>query len=207
VPAISTRFTESDAPGLATDSTFTVASIGATVDYRDIPRNPRAGGRYHLEMSRYADRDRSPAAHAFTRIDAELEQHLSAWKRQRVLTLRAFASSSWADAGDEVPFYLQPTLGGSRLLRGFVTDRFRDRTLVALQAEYGWDVSPFLNAVLFYETGTVAPRWREIDIHAFRRDYGIGFRFGSARTVAVRTDLALGSGEGPRITMRLNHAF
>ena len=207
VPVISSRFTGQDAPGLGVDSPFTTASIGATVDYRDVPQNPRGGGRYHVAVARYAGNRPDRAPHSFTRVDVELEQHLSAWKRQRVITLRAVASSAIADRGHEVPFYLQPTLGGSRLLRGFVTDRFRDRTLLALQAEYGWDVTPFLNAVAFYEAGTVAPAPRDLQFSNLRRTYGLGFRFGSARTVAFRTDVALGSGEGPRLTMRLNHAF
>jgi hypothetical protein len=204
-PAISTRFTTAHAPGLGVDGSFRTVSVATTVDYRDVPQNPRSGGRYHLAVARYADG--SPNRQSFTRIDAEAEQHLSAWKRQRVLTLRAIASSSIADPGNDVPFYLQPALGGSRLLRGFVTDRFRDRNLLAVQAEYGWDVTPFLNAVVFYEAGAVASRWTDIAANDFRRDYGLGFRFGSARTVAFRTDVALGSGEGTRITMRLNHAF
>jgi outer membrane protein assembly factor BamA len=207
VPAISSRFTEPDAPALRVDSPFTIASLGATADYRDVPQNPRGGGRYHVGIARYSDSRPQDANHSFTRVDVELEQHLSAWRRQRVITLRAVASSAIPDRGHEVPFYLQPTLGGSRLLRGFVTDRFRDRTLLALQAEYGWDVSPFLNAVAFYETGTVARDLSALQLSNFRRSYGLGFRFGSARTVAFRTDVALGSGEGPRLTMRLNHAF
>jgi hypothetical protein len=207
VPAISTRFIGSGAPGLAVDSAFTLAALGATVDYRDVPRNPRSGGRYHVAVSRYASSDRTAPRHSFTRVDVELEQHLSAWKRQRLVTLRAVAASTVADPGHDVPFYLQPTLGGSRLLRGFVTDRFRDRTMAVLQAEYGWDVTPFLNALAFYEAGTVAHAWKDIGRSQLRRDYGFGFRFGSARTVAFRTDVALGSGEGPRLTMRMNHAF
>ena len=154
IPAIGTRFTSADAPGLSGASTFTVASLDATVDYRDLPDNPRRGGRYQVGVERYTDG--ALGRHSFTRVNAELEQHLSAWKRQRLVTLRAVASASASDPGHEVPFYLQRTLGGSRLLRGFVTDRFRDRNLLALQAEYGWDVSPFLNAVLFYEAGAVA---------------------------------------------------
>jgi hypothetical protein len=203
VPAMGTRFTH--APGLGVGAAFTVASVDASIDYRDVPQNPRNGGRYQVGLERYADR--SLGQYSFTRINAEAEQHFSAWKRQRVLTVRAVASASTADTGQDVPFYLQRTLGGSRLLRGFVTDRFRDRNLLALQAEYGWDVSPFVNAVLFYETGAVAPRWQGLALSSFRRDYGIGFRFGSARTVAFRTDVALGSGEGTRLTMRFNHAF
>jgi outer membrane protein assembly factor BamA len=204
-PAVSTLFLPAQAPGVGTDTRFTIFSLGATVDYRRVPMNPRSGGRYHLDVSRYIDR--SATAHSFTRFDAEVEQHLSAWKRQRVLTLRAIASSLVADRGHIVPFYLQPTLGGSRLLRGFVTDRFRDRDLLALQVEYGWDVTPFVNAVVFYEAGTVAARWADIDVDRFEKDYGIGFRFGGSRTVAFRTDVALGSGEGTRFTVRMNHAF
>jgi outer membrane protein assembly factor BamA len=204
-PSIETRFTGDDAPGLDVPTRARTASLAATVDYRDVPMNPRSGGRYHLAVERVMDR---PAArHTFTRIDTELEQHLSFAKRQRVITLRALATATVADRGNEVPFYLQPTLGGSRLLRGFVTDRFRDLNIVALQAEYGWDLLPFLSAVAFAEAGAAAPRWQEIDGRQLRKDYGIGFRFGSARTVAFRTDVAFGSGEGTRLTMRFNHAF
>jgi outer membrane protein assembly factor BamA len=205
VPSIGTRFTSIDAPGLATDARFSVLSADATADYRDIPQNPRRGGRYHVGVERYSDR--TNRTQSFTRVDTEIEQHLSGWKRQRMVTLRAISSTTIADSGADVPFYLQRTLGGSRLLRGFVTDRFRDRALLVMQAEYGWDISPYLNAVLFYEAGAVAPRLGDISASDLRRDYGIGFRFGSARTVALRTDVALGSGEGARLTMRFNHAF
>jgi hypothetical protein len=179
--------------------------LSATVDYRDQPGNPRTGGRYQVALHRYAG---APAARAsFNRVDAELEQHLSAWKKQRMVTLRAIVSLSDADAGHDVPFYLQRTLGGSRLLRGFLHDRFRDRNLVVLQGEYGWDVMPFLGAVLFYEAGTVAERARDLELSRMRRDYGFGFRLGSARSVALRTDVAFGSGEGTRFIMRFSHAF
>ena len=204
-PAISTRFSADDTPALAESTTLRVLSLNATVDRRDVPGNPRRGGRYQLGVARYAD-----AAHgrySFTRVDAMVEQHLSAWKRQRVLTLRAISSGSFMGDGQDVPFYLQPSLGGSRLLRGFVTDRFRDRNLLALQAEYGFDLLPFVNAVAFYEAGTVAPRFGDLSLRNLRRDYGLGFRFGGARTVAIRTDVAFGSGEGTRLTMRFNHAF
>jgi outer membrane protein assembly factor BamA len=182
-----------------------VAGVAATVDTRDVPQNPRRGGRYHLAWERHADRalDRF----SFNRLNVEAEQHFSWWRRQRLITVRGIAVLTDPDAGNDVPFYLQPTLGGSRLLRGFVTDRFRDRNLLAIQAEYGWDVWPFLNAVVFYESGVVAPDWRRLSVGEMKRDYGIGFRLGSARIVAVRTDVAFGSGEGARIAMRFSHAF
>lgn len=205
VPGIFTRWADDSAPGLTSATTFSTVSASATVDWRDVPGNPRQGGRYQVRVERYSDRSQN--AHSFNRLNVELEQHLSWWRRQRMLTLRGIAVISEPDAGQEVPFYLQPTLGGSRWLRGFVTDRFRDRHMLALQAEYGWDLWPFLGAVLFYEAGTVEHEWRDLNLNNLKTDYGIGFRLGSARTIALRTDVALGSGEGTRIAMRFSHAF
>ena len=203
-PAISTRWI-SEAPGLDPAPTFRVLTLSAIADRRDIAGNPRRGGRYAVRLERHADR--SLNRYSFNRVSVELEQHFSWWRGQRLLTLRGIAVSSDPDRDSEVPIYLQPTLGGSQLLRGFVPDRFRDRNLLALQAEYAWDIWPFLNAVLFYETGQVARHWQDLRLNDVKRDYGIGFRFGSARTIALRTDVALGSGEGTRISMRFSHAF
>jgi hypothetical protein len=205
VPGILTRWTADGAPGLDSATTFSVVSVSATADWRDVPGNPRHGGRYHVRLERHSDR--SLKRHSFNRMNVELEQHLPWWRNQRMVTLRGMAVLSQPDSGHEVPFYLQPTLGGSHVLLGFVTDRFRDRNALALQAEYAWDIWPFLNAVLFYETVAVAHEWQEIAFKNLKRDYGIGFRFGSARTIALRTDVALGSGEGTRIAMRFSHAF
>ncbi|HXG86871.1 MAG TPA: BamA/TamA family outer membrane protein [Vicinamibacterales bacterium] len=185
-------------------TTYRRTHAAATIDYRDRPRNPRSGGRYHVALQRFAAADDARAS--FKRLDAELEQHLSAWKKQRLLTLSAVVSLSEADAGHDMPFYMQRTLGGSRLLRGFVHDRFRDRNLVVLQGEYGWDVTPFINAVLFYEAGTVAAQVRDLSLARVRDDYGLGFRLGSTGAVAFRTDLAFG-GDSTRFIMRLSHAF
>jgi outer membrane protein assembly factor BamA len=205
MPPLSSRFGPSDAIGFNSQTMLAAASLSMTVDYRDVPLNPRRGGRYQVAVNRYLDRVSN--RYSFTRIDAELEQHVSGWRRQRLVTLRAVGSTSIADPDHDVPFFMQQTLGGSTMLRGFVTDRFRDLNVLAVQAEYGWDILPFVNAVVFYEAGAVAPRWQDITLRTLKRDYGLGFRFGSARTVALRTDVAFGSGEGTRLTMRFNHAF
>jgi outer membrane protein assembly factor BamA len=202
-PGISARWPTT--PALHMPVTFTVMSAGASADFRDVPGNPRRGGRYALRLHRFADR--SAGRHSFNRVEVDLEHHVSWWRGQRLLTLRALAIATDPDSGHAVPFHLQPALGGSAWLRGFGNGRFRDNRVLALQAEYGWDIWPFLNAVLFYETGQVAPTWADLFTARFKRDYGFGFRFGSARTVAVRTDIAFGSGEGTRFSTRFSHAF
>ena len=203
--SISTRFDRRSAPGLGAPATFAVLSASAVVDWRDIPGNPRNGGRLQVSLDRHSDQ--SVNQYSFSSAALDVEQHFSWWRGQRVLSLRGRAAASTPDTGNDVPFYLQPTLGGNRMLRGFATDRFRDRSLVWAQAEYGWDLWPFLGAVLFYEGGAVAGEPAAFSFKDLKRDYGIGFRFGSARTIAVRTDVAFGSGEGTRIAMRFNHAF
>jgi hypothetical protein len=205
VPGIASRWTALEAPGLGTPTDFAVTSVSATADRRDVPGNPRRGGRYSIRLERHADR--SSNQFSFKKLDIELEEHFSWWRGERRLMLRTIAVLTAPDPGHDVPFYLQPTLGGSQYLRGFPTDRFRDRQMLLVQAEYGWDIWPFLGAVLFYETGNVAPDLRAMTWDHFRRDYGIGFRFGSARTIAVRSNVAFGSGEGTRFSMRFSHAF
>jgi outer membrane protein assembly factor BamA len=205
VPGIFTRWTTEEVPTLNAAATYAIASLSVTADRRDVSGNPRRGGHYSIRLDRHADRSHN--RYSFNRLNIDLEQHIPWWKNQRLLTLRGTAVFSQPDAGHRVPFYLEPTLGGSSLLRGFAPDRFRDRHLLALQAEYAYDIWPFLNAVLFYESGAVAHDWHQISLKDLKRDYGIGFRVGSARTVGVRTDVAFGSGEGTRITMRFSHAF
>ena len=203
--SISTQFDRRSAPGLGLPATFGVLSASAVLDWRDIPGNPRNGGRFQLSVDRHSDQ--SGHQYSFSSATLDVEQHFSWWRRQRVLSLRGRTAVAAPDTGNDVPFYLQPTLGGSRVLRGFATDRFRDRSLVWAQAEYGWDLWPFLGTVLFYEAGAVASEPAALGFKDLKRDYGIGFRIGSARTIAVRTDVAFGSGEGTRIAMRFSHAF
>jgi outer membrane translocation and assembly module TamA len=111
------------------------------------------------------------------------------------------------DEGHDVPFYLMPTLGGSRLMRGFEQERFRDRSYAIVQTEYSWGLSRTLGAVAFYERGAVGHRRQDLSWAGMRSDYGVGLRIGSPRFVVVRTDVAFGSGEGTRVVVRLNHLF
>ena len=104
------------------DHAFRVVSLSAAIDARDVPGNPRSGGRYAIAANRYSAAPQRP--YSFTQVDTEVEQHISFWKRQRVITLRAIASTAVTADGHAVPFYLQPTLGGSR-----AAARIRQRSL------------------------------------------------------------------------------
>jgi hypothetical protein len=87
------------------------------------------------------------------------------WSRNRYGTVRVrgLLVTSTTSGGDRVPFYLQPTLGGSdlngeRRLASFADYRFRDRNMLALQQSVEYSLWGPIGAFLQTEQGTVAPR-------------------------------------------------
>jgi hypothetical protein len=191
-------------PGLAAQPDFLKADVSAAFDWRDNPLHPHNGGRYGATFSRFDDRDLG--TYDFNRVDVSLQQYVPLASRYRVLALRAEAVLTDTDAGHEVPFYLQPTLGGAKNLRGYREFRFRDRNSLLLGAEYRWEAWWALDAALFVDAGTVAPRRRDLSVSDMDVSYGIGFRFHSNRAVVGRLDLAF-SREGFIPLLRFEHAF
>ena len=201
MPSTDDIFDPADIPGFLAQPTFLVFAPFAEYSNADPPLNPTRGGRYTLTWTRYSDRDLD--RFSFNRWDADLRQYVPFFEETHTIALRAWLSSADPDAGQAVPFYLQPTLGGSYSLRGFRTFRFRDRSLALFQAEYRWRVNEFVTGAIFYDTGAVAERLG--DLGRFEKDYGVGLRAGSRNGVAFRTDLVFGSGEGTRLLIRFDN--
>lgn len=203
MPSTDEIFGPAEVPGLDAQPAFGV--IEPFVEFATFDRaiDDRAGGRYRVTFTRYADRDLHQFS--FNRWDVDLRQFVPFVHDTHTLALRAWASSSDPVAGDSVPFYLQPTLGGARSLRGFRTFRFRDRSALLLQAEYRWRINEFVTGALFYDTGAVAPTLDSIG--RLERDYGFGLRAGSRTTVMMRVDVAFGGREGTRFLVRFDDVF
>lgn len=204
-PSIGETFDDTTAPGLAEQPAFNLYRASVDVDYAELRGNPRSGGRYRLTQTWYDDRD--AGRYAFARTDLELWQYVGFMYDRRVLALHALVSTSTPRAGRTVPFYLQPTLGGSNSLRGFREFRFRDAHLLLLQAEYRWEIFSALDGAIFYDAGKVASRREDLDVHDLEQDWGFGFRFGTNRGVFLRIDSAFGSGEGARYYVKFGHVF
>jgi hypothetical protein len=205
LPSTDALFSDASAPGLAAQPTFVRLGARATVDFTDRPIGPRAGGRYSVGYDRYVDRDL--ARYTFGRWDVDLRQYVPLVGTVRSLAFRAYAAGSTPDAGHEVPFYLQPTVGGGYSLRGLRPYRFRDRHVMFFQAEYRWDVNPFITGVVFYDAGKVARDWRDLNFDDLEDDYGVGLRLGFLGAVAMRAELALGGADGTRFVLKFNDAF
>jgi hypothetical protein len=205
VPSTGQLFSGATAPGLLAQPDFQRVGTRVSVDYTDKLIGPRSGGRYVVSYDRYADRDLD--AYSFDRWNLDLRQYVPIVSRARSLALRAHIASLTPDAGYEVPFYLQPTLGGGYSLRGLRPYRLRGRNLLLLQAEYRWDVNAFLTGALFYDAGKVAFERNDLNFDDLNHDYGIGVRVGFLGGVALRAEVAFGSVEGTRLVFKFNDVF
>jgi outer membrane protein assembly factor BamA len=127
---------------------------------------------------------------SFRRVDLELDQFVPVLRENWVIALRAAASSTDTAAGQDVPYFLMPDLGGNRTVRGYPTWRFRDRNRLILTGEYRWTASPFVDMALFMDAGKVASRVRELDLNDMKKSYGIGMTLHTANRTLTRIELA-----------------
>ncbi len=203
-PELGDLFTDITAPGLSHQPDFLVWRGGILLDLRDAP-NARAGALYALDLRRVDDR--GDGNQSFTGARMEAQHYVPFWNRTRVLALRVVADHNDADDGAVVPFYMRPTIGGSRTLRGFERQRFRDNAVLLMQAEYRYEVNGFVMGALFVDAGQAAPslsrlRWRDLET-----DYGVGIRLGYTTGVAIRTDVAFGGDGAARLIFTFSAAF
>lgn len=80
----------------------------------------------------------------------------------------------------DVPFNQMTLLGGDRLMRGYYLGRYRDRNLIAAQAEYR--ILPFafskrLGAAVFASAGAVSPTLGGFQMRNVRVAGGVGIRY------------------------------
>jgi hypothetical protein len=197
-------FDEATAPGLQRQPDYIRSAAFLEIDYRQ-PRNARRGGWYRIDFSHFDDRDFN--AFTFNRLDVDLRQFVGFLAERRVLAARMFLSTSSAEAGQQVPFYAMPTLGGNDTLRGFRDYRFRGPHALLLQAEYRWEIWSGLDGALFYDTGKVALDRSDLDFRNLERDYGFGFRFNTDNGVVMRVDAGFGSRDGKHLFIVFGGVF
>ena len=203
-PSIEEHFSASTVPGIGTATDFLKVELAAAFDWRDLPLFPHSGGRYAVSAAKYDDRDLG--RFDFHRVDVTLQQFVPLGNRYRRLALRAEGAFTDTDSGQTVPFYMQPTLGGAKDLRGFREFRFRDQNSVLLGAEYQWESWWAMDAALFVDAGTVAARRQQLSLGDMDVSYGVGLRFHSNKAFVGRLDLAF-SREGFIPLLRFDHVF
>jgi hypothetical protein len=203
-PDVADAFSPSEAPGLDARADFLRSEAFIEVDYRE-PRYAKKGGWYRIDFSHYDDR--TLGQFTFNRIDADLRQFIGFLAGRRVIAARLFVSTSDTSAGQTMPFYFMPTLGGNDTLRGFREYRFRAPHAILAQGEYRWEIWSGFDAALFYDAGKVANRREDLDFENLESDYGIGFRFNTNSGVILRVDAAFGSRDGKHLYIVFGGVF
>ncbi|MBN8826909.1 MULTISPECIES: BamA/TamA family outer membrane protein [unclassified Spirosoma] len=111
----------------------------------------------------------------------------------------------------EVPFSSLALLGGENTMRGYYLGRYRDKNLLAAQAELRWLPFTFSRrwgGTLFGGLGTVAPQVRSFHFNQIRWAVGGGLRFlfFQKKDVFLRADLGI-TQEGTGFYLSLGEAF
>ena len=89
-------------------------------------------------IARYTyNKDVDLKQHTYRRLELEAQQYIPLFNQRRVIALRARSELTYKNRNQSLPFYMQPTLGGSNDLRGFRPFRFYDDNLIVFNAEYG----------------------------------------------------------------------
>ena len=123
---------------------------------------------------------------------------------QNVLALRAVLRST---DGDDAPFFLLSTFGGSTDLRGYPSGRYRDDWMYALQGEYRWQFSQRWIFTGFAGFGEVAENFDGFGSN-FLPAAGIGARFvlSQKHRVGLSMDIAVGN-DGTEYYFGIGEAF
>jgi outer membrane protein assembly factor BamA len=197
-------YTERTTPGIQLQSDFFQGGGFIQYDWRDNPGGPRSGGNYLAQYSSFSDLRRS--LFSFDRVDLEAQQYIPFFNQRRVFAFRGRIEATSPHDGSRVPFYLQPTLGGSEDLRGFRPFRFYDNNALILNGEYRWEIFSGLDMALFADAGQVFDDWHKINMGNLKTDAGFGFRFNVRNDVFLRIDTAFSS-EGFQIWVKFNNVF
>jgi hypothetical protein len=126
--------------------------------------------------------------------------------------VNGLVTTSYTSTGHVVPFYYQPTLGGTDIngvdtLRGLTDYRLRAPNRVLLQAEFYHDIYLPLGIYGFYDVGKVAQQAGDLGFSHLRHDFGIGVFFRVQNTIVLRGYIGFGAGEGSHMNFKLPNAF
>ena len=142
------------------------------------------------------------------RLDLDATQYIPFFNRTRVIALHGASSLTTTNGTQQVPFYLQPTLGGPDTLRGYRFQRFYGNNSTMVTAEYRWDASPIVQMVAFADGGKgVRHAGSSGTSTACKRDVGFGLRF---KNITRKTSSAFDTGfshEGFQIWFRVNNSL
>jgi len=123
-----------------------------------------------------------------------------------VVSLHGLAQTTYDKSGEQIPFFMMPSLGGGSDLRAYASWRLRDLNSLLLQAEWRVVANRFFDMALFFDAGKVAARRSDLNLSGMKTDGGLGFRLHGPASTPLRVELTRGS-EGFSLVFAASEAF
>jgi hypothetical protein len=191
-------FNEANTPGLEKQSNFITGTASITANLTTPSfSNPKG---LILEAQDTQFWDQSGNNSSFHLLQTQATYYVPFINGMRTLAFRARNETTFHADGQQVPFYLQPTLGGPNDLRGYERYRYCDN------GSYKWSVAGSVEMVLFGDGGNVYSRPGLIGLRELRGDGGFGVRFKNKQQEIMRFDVGF-SPEGVKVWFVFNNAF
>ena len=166
-----------------------LSGFGVSLDWdtRDAVIFPRKGMFFQFTADTYGAMTGSDFS--FTSVKIDLREYVPVAANQ-VLALQALLRS----AGGEVPFYKLALLGGDSLMRGYYKGRYRDKDILAVQAEYRVKVTRRIGVVGFAGVADVFPSFADLNLNDIKYSLGTGVRYmvNKREGTNLRMDMAWG---------------
>jgi hypothetical protein len=203
-PSTDKIFNGTNTPGLEKQSNFITgtASIAANLTTPGFS-NPKG---LILEAQDTQFWDQGGTNSSFHLLQSQATYYVPFINGMRTLAFRARNETTFHAAGQQVPFYLQPTLGGPDDLRGYERYRYYDNGSSLLSGEYKWSVAGSVEMAIFGDGGNVYSRPGLIGLRELRGDGGFGVRFKDKQQEIMRFDVGF-SPEGVKVWFVFNNAF
>jgi hypothetical protein len=186
-PSIDEVYTPQTLPGLGTKTTYLHSRGTVGFDWRTSPGYSRRGGFYGVTVHDFADRDDE---FGFNQVDYEVIQHFPILREAWVISLHGLVQTTYDKDGQQIPFFMLPSVGGGHSLRGFSSWRFRDQNSLLVQAEWRIMANRYLETAVFYDAGKVTARKSDLDFNGLKSDYGFGVRFHGPFSTPLRIEVA-----------------
>lgn len=203
-PDTQALFAGAQAPGLTAQPRYWHGDISVSADTLDHADHPTRGLMVELAAAQFHDRDLD--RFSFRRYEGTAIGFVPVIGNLWTIGARAKAVGSSTSDGHDVPFYMLPSLGKS-VLRGFETDRFRDRNLMALNLESRLAIFQHLDLAVFADFGRVAPRFGGLGDARTERSMGLGLRLHTGDNTFFRIDAARARGAGWQVLVKLNESL
>ena len=177
---------------------FARFGLEAGLDLTRLTGFQRRGARILGTVTVFRGVDGTPSD--FHRLEAEAVGYLPLNPRQQ-LAARTFIELNRLDDGVGIPFFHLARAGGGTALRGFSSNRFRDRDALGLMLEWRYEIWRDLHQrsrmefFLFFDEGGVTRSIADVSGRDIHESYGLGFRFVDLEGLVGYTSLGFG-GEG-----------